>query len=629
MEIGSRILSDITVYGKYSKFLYDLHRRESYEETVTRNKEMHLERFPHLKTCIEDAYSLVYDKSVLPSMRSLQFGGKAIQKNNARIFNCSFMPINHHAAFAEAMFLLLCGSGVGYSVQRHNVYMLPGLQEPGPARKYLIGDSIEGWADAVRHLMKAYLQGAPRPRFCYDDIRAKGTPLSSGGKAPGPEPLAIALEAMEKLMRDKGPGGRLTPLDCSDLICHASEAVRSGGIRRAALIGLFDYNEEGMLTSKNPENFEYQTANSSGKNPQRARANISAVMLRTVSRDVFDSVWRITSESGSGEPAVYWTNDVHMGTNPCVETGLRNNQFCNLSEINASNIQDQSDYNQRAWAAAVIGTLQATYTDFHYLRPVWKDVTDEEALLGVSMTGIASGPVLEMDMRQAAQVVVDTNEWVARMLRINPAARTTLVKPAGTSSLVLMCSSGVHAWHDDYYLRRMRYGVEEPIAQYLMQYHPELVEPSVEKPGREIIVSVPVKAPDGAITRHDETAMSTLERVKRIQRDWIATGHRSGANRHNVSCTVYVKPDEWGTVGDWMWENREHYNGMACYPYYEEDSMHVQAPFETINREEYERMAMLLSDIDLTNVVEERDEIRHETDSVACAGGACELTAMH
>lgn len=628
MEIGSRILSDLVVYGKYSKFLYDLHRRESYDETVQRNQDMHVERFPQHRAMIEDAYAMVSDKKVLPSMRSMQFGGVPVFKNNTRVYNCCFLPVDHHAAFAEAMFLLLCGTGVGYSVQRHNVDKLPSITAPGPRRRYLIGDSIEGWADAVRHLMKAYLQGSPLPDFSYDDIRPKGKRLSSGGKAPGPDALRHALETTQELLASKNPGSKLTSLDCHDILCLLSEAVLSGGIRRSAMIALFDHDDHLMMTCKNPDNFQYPNMDGTGGlNPQRMRANNSAVLIRGMERDQFDRIWKTVSDSGSGEPGVFWTNDLTWGTNPCAEIALRPFQFCNLAEINASNLSDQDDYNHRSWAASVIGTLQASYTDFHYLRPIWRTVTEEDALLGIGMTGIASGKVLDLDMREAAQVACDTNEWLAQSIGINPAKRITCVKPSGTTSLVLGCSSGVHAWHDSYYVRRVRLGMDEPLAQYLVTNHPEIVEQSVEKPGREVVISVPVAAPQSAITRQDESPMTILERVKKIHKEWITPGHREGANQHNVSCTVNIKPDEWDSVGDWMWNNREHYTGLSCYPYYDSDSVHTQAPFETISQDDYNRMAMLLSEVDLRNVVEIQDDTNHEAE-LACAGGACELKSV-
>jgi ribonucleoside-diphosphate reductase alpha chain len=628
MDIGSRILSDMVHYGKYAKYIYNLHRRESYLETLERNKGMHISRFPQQKALIEDAYSLVAEKKILPSMRSMQFGGSAMFKNHARGYNCCYLPIEHHTSFAEAMFLLLCGTGVGYSVQRHNIMNIPPIMSPGPSQRYLIGDSIEGWADAVRHLMKAYLQGAPLPKFAYDDIRPAGSELSSGGKAPGPEPLRRVLDLTRDLLESKPIGSRLTSLDCHDILCLLSEAVLSGGIRRSAMIALFDYDDALMLNCKNPENFEYPRADGSGgKNVQRMRANNSAVLLRSLHKEYFDNIWKTVSEAGSGEPGIFWTNDLDYGTNPCCEIALRPYSFCNLTEINTSNLEDQSDYDQRAWAASIIGTLQASYTDFHYLRPIWRQTSEEDALLGIGMTGIASGCVLDLDMTQAARVACETNEWFSKSIGINQAKRVTCVKPSGTTSLVLGCSSGVHAWHDYYYIRRVRLGTDEPLAQYLMVHHPEILENSIEKPEREVIVSVPVEAPAKAITRHHESPNTILERVKKIHKEWITPGHREGANQHNVSCTVSIKSGEWREVGDWMWENRAHYTGLSCFPFWGSDSLHVQAPFETITVDDYRQRVAVLKDIDLTSIVESTNAIEHEAES-ACAGGACMVTRM-
>lgn len=622
MDIGSQILSDMVHHGKYSKFLPDLQRRETYKETVDRNCEMHVDRFPQHRAMIRDAYALVHERKVLPSMRSMQFAGKAILKNNARIYNCAFMPIDHHAAFAEGMFLLLCGTGVGYSVQAHNVNKLPTIKKSSDTSKYLIGDSIEGWADAVRHLVKAYLQGTPRPRFVYDDIRDEGERLSSGGRAPGPDPLRKALDAMERILFNKPEGSYLTPLECHDMMCIMSEAVLSGGIRRSAMIAMFDDSDMAMMTCKNPDNFQYPTVGNDGVNAFRARSNNSPMLLRHIPRERFDVVWSTTASSGSGEPAVYWTNNLQMGSNPCVEIALLPHGFCNLTEVNASNIENQDDFNQRAWACSVIGTLQATFTDFHYLRPIWGKVAKSEALLGVGMTGIASGAIFDLDITKAAKVVKETNQVMSAALGIEQAKRTTCVKPSGTTSIVLGCSSGVHAWHDKFYIRRMRLNKSEPLAIHLMRHHKELLEDSLEKPDSEVIVAVPVAAPEGAITRHNETAMTLLERVKRLHIEWVTPGHVSGDNQHNVSCTANVKNDEWNEVGDWMWENREHYAGIACFPFYDSDTVYPQAPFESITQEKYLEMCNELRMIDLTQVMEEVDTTDHEAEA-ACAGDSC------
>ena len=612
----SQILSEITTHLKYAKFVPDKNRRETWDELVTRNKEMHLKKFPELAEEIEAAYKFVYDKKVLPSMRSMQFAGKPIEINNARIFNCSYLPIDDYRAFSEIMFLLLSGCGVGYSVQTHHVEQLPEIRKPLKSKRYLVGDSIEGWADAVRMLTKAYFgYTSTAPLFDFRDIRAKGASLITvGGKAPGPEPLKIALIHMQAILDRKQDGEKLTTVECHDIICHLADAVLSGGIRRAALIALFNLHDENMLTCKFGNWWE--------NNPQRGRANNSAVLLRNmIDKETFMNLWGKIEASNSGEPGFLFTNDKDAGTNPCAEINLKANQFCNLCEINASDIETQEEYNARAKAAAFIGTLQASYTDFHYLRDVWRKTTEKEALLGIGMTGIASGAVFKLNMKEAAKVAVEENERVAKVLGINKAARVTTVKPSGTTSLVLGTSSGIHAWHDDFYLRRIRLGKNEALYTYLSMYHPEMLEDDFFKPTLQSIVSVPQRAPEGAITR-SESAMDMLERIKTINKNWIKPGHRKGANMHNVSATVTIKQDEWPAVGEWLYENKEYFTALSFLP--EDLGTYKQAPFETITEEQFNEAVKSLHEVDLSRVVEMTDNTAL-MDQAACAGGACEV----
>jgi len=612
----SQILSEITTHLKYAKYVPEKNRRETWEELVTRNKEMHLKKFPHLSEEIEAAYKYVYDKKVLPSMRSMQFAGKPIVINNARIFNCSYLPIDDYRAFSEIMFLLLSGCGVGYSVQTHHVENLPEIRKPLKWKRYLVGDSIEGWADAVRMLTKSYFgHTSTGPLFDFRDIRAKGASLITvGGKAPGPEPLKIALVHMQAILDRKKDGEKLTTVECHDIICHLADAVLSGGIRRAALIALFDLDDEDMLTCKFGNWWE--------NNPQRGRANNSAVLLRSkIDKETFLNLWKKIEASNSGEPGFLFTNDKDAGTNPCAEINLKANQFCNLCEINASDIETQEEYNARAKAAAFIGTLQASYTDFHYLRDVWRKTTEKEALLGIGMTGIASGAVLNLDMKQAAKVATEENARVAEILGINKAARVTTVKPSGTTSLVLGTSSGIHAWHDDYYMRRIRVGKNEALYSYLNVYHPEMLEDDFFKPNLQSVISVPQRAPEGAITR-SESAMDLLERIKTINKNWIKPGHRKGSNMHNVSATVTIKQDEWATVGDWLYENREYFTALSFLP--EDLGTYKQAPFETISKQDFDEAVKSLHTVDLSRVIEMTDNTAL-MDQAACAGGACEI----
>jgi ribonucleoside-diphosphate reductase alpha chain len=618
MDISQKILSDITVFMKYAKFQPELNRRETWEELVTRNKEMHQKKYPQIKNEIEEVYKMVYDKKVLPSMRSLQFGGKPIEISPNRIYNCAYMPIDHVDAFSETMFLLLGGTGVGYSVQKHHVEKLPDIKKPNAerTRRYLIGDSIEGWADAIKVLMESYLgYKSSTPIFDFSDIRHKGANLvTSGGKAPGPQPLKDCIHNITKVLDNKKDGEKLTPIETHDIVCHVADAVLAGGIRRAALISLFSADDEEMISCKSGSWWE--------QNPQRGRANNSAVLLRhKITKEFFMGLWKRIELSGAGEPGIYLSNDKDWGTNPCCEIALRHFQFCILCEVNASDIESQEDFDARVKAASFIGTLQAGYTDFHYLRDIWKRTTEKDALIGVGMTGIGSGVVLGYDMKKAAKAVKEENERVAGLIGINKSARTTTVKPSGTSSLVLGTSSGIHAWHNDYYLRRIRVGKNESIYSYLAIYHPELIEDEFFRPHDTAVITIPQKAPEGSIVRH-ESVFQMLERVKKVSQEWIKSGHRNGQNTHNVSATVSIKEDEWDLVGDWMWNNRDFYNGLSVLPY--NGGTYTQAPFEDCTKEDFEKLVKTLTDVDLTKVIELQDntDLRGEA---ACAGGACEI----
>ena len=616
MEISNQILSDITTYMKYAKYLPNEFRRETWNETVTRNKEMHQETYPDLKDEIEEAYKYVYDKKVLPSMRSLQFGGKPIQISPNRVYNCAYAPIDHPDVFGEIMFLLLGGTGVGYSVQNHHIEDLPILRGPlDRKRRFLIGDSIEGWADAIKVLMHSYFYGKSQPIFDFSDIRPKGALLvTSGGKAPGPQPLKDCIHNVRSILDSKKVGSKLTSLEAHDIVCHIADAVLAGGIRRAALISLFSIDDESMLTSKFGNWWE--------SNPQRGRANNSALVLRhKITKDKFLKVWDKVEKSGSGEPGIIFSNDKDWGTNPCAEIALRPYQFCNLTELNASTVESQDDLNERARVGAFIGTLQAGYTDFHYLRDVWRRTTEKDALIGVGMTGIASNKCADLNLSEAAEIVKEENKRIAGLLGINAAARTTTVKPSGTSSLVLGVSSGIHGWHNDYYIRRIRVGKNEAIYTYLAQNHPELVEDEFFRPTEQAVIQVPQKAPEGAIYR-TESAIKFLERVKRWNTEWVHPGHIDGQNTHNGSATVSVKEDEWEMVGEWMWENRNTFNGLSVLPYF--GGSYQQAPFEDTTKEVYEEMFESLKGIDLTKVVEMTDD----TDlagELACIGASCEV----
>jgi ribonucleoside-diphosphate reductase alpha chain len=604
---------------KYAKYLPHENRRETWQELVTRNKEMHKKKYPKLKDEIEEKYKFVYEKKILPSMRSLQFGGKSIEISPNRIYNCAYLPIDSIDCFNEIMFLLLGGTGVGYSVQKHHVVKLPVIQKPYPKRKrrFLIGDSIEGWADSIKVLMKSYMNGGgSKIEFDFSDIRPKGAMLvTSGGKAPGPQPLKECILKIKGILESKENGDHLTTLEAHDIVCYIADAVLAGGIRRAALISLFSADDEEMISCKSGNWWEL--------NPQRGRANNSVCLMRhKITKEFFMGLWKRVELSGAGEPGIYLNNDKDWGTNPCCEIALRPYQFCNLCEVNVSNIESQEDLNERVKAAAFIGTLQAGYTNFHYLRDIWRETTEKEALIGISMTGIASGVVLNYDMKQAADRVKRENTRISKLIGINKSARTTTVKPAGTTSLVLGTSSGIHAWHNSYYIRRIRVGKNEAIYHYLINNHPMLVDDEYFRPHDTAVIQVPQKAPNGSIIR-TESALTLLNRIKKLATEWVKSGHRKGSNSHNVSATVSLREEDWDLVGEWMWVNRKFYNGLSVLPY--DGGTYTQAPFEDITEDRYNEMMKSLTEIDLSLIVEGEDNT-NLSGELACAGGSCEIT---
>jgi ribonucleoside-diphosphate reductase alpha chain len=617
MDISTRILSDITVYMKYAKYRPELKRRETWKELVKRNMDMHIKTYPNLKEEIKEVYKFVSNKKILPSMRSMQFAGKPIELSPNRIYNCAFAPVDDWRVFSEIMFLLLGGTGVGYSVQQHHVDCLPEIRKPSTdkTRRFLIGDSIEGWADAVSVIVKAYFFGGSKPVFDFRDIREKGARLvTSGGKAPGPQPLKECLIKLEGILDAKKDGEKLKPIEVHDMVCHIADAVLAGGIRRAALIALFSATDEQMISCKSGAWWE--------TNPQRGRANNSAVLMRhKITKEYFMDLWKRIEASGAGEPGIYLSNDKDWGTNPCCEIALRPFQFCNLCEVNVSDVDTQEELNARVKAASFVGTLQAGYTDFHYLRPIWQRTTEKDALIGISMTGIGSGAVLKLDMKEAAKVVKIENKRVAEILGINASARCTTVKPAGTTSLALGTSSGIHAWHNDYYIRRVRVGKNESMYSHLLLNHPELVEDEYFRPHDTAVIGIPQKAPDTAIFR-TESPIQLLERVKKVHSEWVKPGHRSGNNTHNVSATISIREHEWKAVGEWMWENKEFYNGLSVLPY--DGGTYIQAPFEDCTKEKYDELMKTLNDVDLSKIVEIED-MTDLSGELACAGGACEI----
>jgi ribonucleoside-diphosphate reductase alpha chain len=439
--------------------------------------------------------------------------------------------------------------------------------------------------------------------------------VTTGAKAPGPEPLRKMLEKVEEMLV-RSIDRNLKTLEVHDIICLIADCVLSGGIRRAALISLFDRDDTEMLTSKHGAWWE--------KHPHRARANNSAVLPRhSTTFEEFKNVYDMCIASNAGEPGFFWTNDIEWGTNPCAEIGLQSNQFCNLTTTNLTGIKNEKDFNNRVYAAALLGTLQAGFTDFPYLSQKWKDVTEKEALIGCSFTGIADSSNLTPEQLQgAARTVLEVNEKYAKKIGINVASRTTAIKPEGTASCVLGSSSGIHARHSDYYLRRVRMNKDDELARYLARVVPELIEDDIFSPSG-VVVTIPQESPAGAITRHQESALALFDRVKHYYNNWVVPGHRDGANTHNISCTINYKPEEVPFLFNKLWEDRFEYAAVSLLPF--SDAIYQQAPFEDCTKEVFDRYDQMVKEIDLSKVLEMEDNT-NRAEQLACSGGVCELT---
>ena len=615
MNKSNKLLSDITFFRTYAKYLQHLGRRETIEETINRNMTMHLDKFPKLSRDIIKAYKQVHDLRVMPSMRSMQFGGEAILKNNIRLFNCSFVNINYPRVFAEILYLLLSGSGVGYSVQNRHIKDLPSIKKPREENIHYVHDSIEGWAEAIRILTESYFYGSIRPIFDFSKVRPRGSLLvTSGAKAPGPEPLKNAIALVEARLKT-AIGRKLRSVELHDIICIIADCVLAGGIRRAALICLFDFDDNEMLTCKHGEWWN--------KHPYRARANNSAILHRSiVTYEQFCSVYDACIKSNAGEPGFFFTNDLDMGINPCAEIGLNSQQFCNLTTCNLTGISGERDLSNRVYSASLLGTLQASYTDFPYISENWKQVTEKESLLGVSLTGIADSSSMSPELlEKSAKFVLEINEKYAKKIDINIAARTTTIKPEGTASCILGSSSGIHDRHDDYYLRRIRMNKDDSLARYLTNIIPELVEDDLFS-STGVVVTIPQESPEGAIIKSHSSALSLLDRVLLYNKHWVSVGHRSGVNKHNVSCTINYKPEEVDALRERLWNEKEFYSGISLLPY--DGGSYKQAPFESCDKETYSRLNSMVQDVDLSKVLELEDK----TDllqQLACSGGVCEL----
>jgi ribonucleoside-triphosphate reductase len=635
-------VSDYIHASKYARYLPEVQRREVYEETVDRVEVMHLRRFAHIpemQSLIKRAHGLVREKKVLPSMRSMQFGGKAIESNHNRIYNCSATLVDRPRVFAEAMFLLLSGCGVGYSVQIEHVEKLPPLADVDETKviHHVVEDTIEGWAAALDALVNGYI-GGYHVEFAFHQIRQAGTPLkTSGGRAPGHAKLKLALDRIRGVLHG-AQGRQLRSVECHLILCHAADAVLSGGIRRSAMICLFSIEDSEMMHIKSDRDWY-------PKSPWLANANNSVVLKRDeVKEKQFKRIFGMTRNFG--EPGVLFVSDYGHVTNPCAEIGLdpvlvnadgttsTGWAMCNLCEINAAKLTSFEDFSEAAWAATLIGTMQATYTDMPFLGKVTEAIVRRDALLGIGMTGMQDAPHIACNpdyQRTVAGKIVDWNREYAALLGINQAARTTCVKPSGTTSLELgNVGSGIHPHHARRYIRRVTADALEVVFQAFKAANPHMC---VKKPDGKWVIEFPVEAPEGAVLKEDLTAEEFMSMVRSTQQNWVVPGATRPSQvpglSHNVSNTITVRPTEWATVADYLWAHRDNFTGVSLMPD-SGDMIYAFAPFEAVKIEVQERRWNELiagyKPIDYLQVFEAEDGT-NLTGEAACANGACEWHA--
>lgn len=615
MQRTAQILSDLAFYRTYSQVLPS-GKKETWNQVVDRYQQFMLDQFGSKHhDLIVDSCKFVRNRLIVPSMRMLQFAGEGLVRENMRAYNCSFVAIQTPKDIADIFYVLMNGTGVGYSIQRHHTQNLPVVPETSTENPpiHIVGDSREGWADSIAQLFKD-----PNSIFNYSKVRASGTKLSTGGTASGPESLRTAHENIRRVLSN-AVGRKLRPIEVHDIVCYIADVVVVGGVRRAALISLFDQDDEEMMLAKAGAWWQ--------RNPQRARANNSAVLVRGKSNYLhFKDTLRACLESNAGEPGVFWTSDIDYGTNPCAEISLQSHGLCNLTEINVAACENEFDFARAAYHATVLGTFQAALTNFNYVNPRWKKVAEEDALLGVSMTGQAQRwqQLQEWDLAETADMTKLWNSELARELGIKPAARITTTKPSGTTSTVLGTTAGIHGAFSPHYLRRVRIAQDDPLAQYLAERLPsELIEVDQFQPSLYCI-ALPIEMP--GIVASQETCVEQLERAKYIHDNWIKPGHNRGPNTHNVSLTCYYRA---GTQDEkdldvWMWNNRQHYSGISLLPL--DTNTYVQAPYETISKERYEELVakVVSCEIDASEIIyEQKHDLRTQTSG--CEGDRCSI----
>lgn len=681
--------------SKYARYNEKYKRRETWVETCDRVMNMHLKKFKSLdKEYVDEikwAFDMVKEKKVVPSMRSMQFGGMAVEAHNSRIFNCSVRHVDSIRAFAEIFYLLLCGTGVGFGVSKFFLSRLPDLvqasDKTGTVMTYVVQDNIEGWADSIEALLNCYFRNTAytgrKITFDYSKIRPEGAPLKTGGgKAPGYKGLkrchSRIKQHLDHIIEDLSID-RIRPIDAYDIVMHTADAVLSGGIRRSATICIFDKDDDEMMNAKTYfdverifrfsfdeetnkhygkvkvggkiydvelNEFEYEDLKKNKRiswfyvEPQRGRSNNSVLLLRNdCTKKEFENIIKKTKEFG--EPGFIFASHPWTLFNPCAEIGfipvtddgVCGVQFCNLSSINGARVKTKDDFIQASKAASLLGTLQATYTNFPYLRPTSQQLTEEEALLGVSITGIMDNPkiLLNSDYQQeAAHKAIVTNRKWSKILGINEAARVTCVKPEGTSSLVLGSASGIHPHHARKYFRRIQNNRLDNVFKHFKSYNEDLCEKSVWSANNtDEVITFPLEISEKAMIKDDLSALKHLKIIKNTQENWVLAGKNSNNKdvTHNISCTVIVKTEEWDSVIDYIYKNRNYFGAVAFTPY-TSDKDYKQAPLEAIkdkdDEERWKNVVEKYNSVDYTQLKETEDQTQLK-EELACSGGVCEL----
>ena len=624
--------------SRYSKFMDTLNRRETFNETVDRYianvvspvlmKSLDFFQARDVQNEIREA---ILNLEVMPSMRCMMSAGPGLDRSNVAGFNCSYTAVDHPRVFDEVLYILMCGTGVGFSVERKNVEQLPTLPEKMTPidMTIVVEDSKEGWADAYRQLIEELYQGNV-PKWDVSKVRAAGERLMTfGGRASGPDPLVDLFRHTIDTFT-LAENSKLTPLEVHSIMCKIGEVVVVGGVRRSAMISLSDLDDPELRLAKSGEWWN--------DNPHFALANNSVAYEDTPERELFDEEWASLVASGSGERGIFNRAAViskvqregrrevsDFGTNPCSEITLKSAQFCNLTSVVARANDTVGSLARKVRIASILGTIQATLTKFPYLRPIWQENTEAEALLGVSITGILDCRLLTHEnagldetLRGLRRIAVDTNATYAGYLGINKSAAVTCVKPEGTSSQLNDSSSGIHARHSAYYTRTVRADTKDPITEFMIdQGIPN--EPCVMKPDTTVVFSFPVKAPEGAVTRNDMTAIEQLELWLTYQRAWCC---------HKPSITVSVGPEEWDEVGDWVYAHFDEMSGVSFLP--RSDHTYAQAPYQDITAEQYETaMETFPKSIDWdTLALYERGDTTVGSQTLACTGDVCEIVDL-